>query len=287
MAVYKRGYQRYDGPLTSHTTRLLAMPRFAWDRLMQQRLVVILMVLSMLWPLMCGGFIYLANHLSLLQGMGGDELSKMVQINGTFFLIFMNVQAVFSVLLAAMTGPGLIAPDLANNALPLYFSRPLTRVDYVGARMAVLVSLLSMVTWIPGLFLFTIQASMAGWLWFTANWTLGVAIVCGFLLWIIMLSMVALASSAWVKWRIVAGALVLGFFFILGGVAEMVNAILRVDFGTLFNPARSMYTIWSVMLGVEPPRGPDAWECVSVLAGLVVVLGFILERKLRPVEVIS
>ena len=45
-------------------------------------------------------------------------------------------QAVFSVLLAALSGPGLIAPDLANNALPLYFSRPLTRVDYVAARMA-------------------------------------------------------------------------------------------------------------------------------------------------------
>ena len=117
MAVYKRGYQRYDGPLTSHTTRLLAMPRFAWDRLMQQRLVIILMAFSMIWPLLCGGFIYLANHLSLLQGMGGGDLSKMVEINGKFFLIFMNAQAVFSVLLAALIGPGLIAPDLANNLL--------------------------------------------------------------------------------------------------------------------------------------------------------------------------
>ncbi len=286
MAVYKRGYQRYDGPLTSHTTRLLAMPRFAWDRLMEQRLVIILLALSMLWPLLCGIFIYLANHLSLLQGFGGD-LSKMVQINGTFFLIFMNTQAVFSVLLAALTGPGLIAPDLANNALPLYFSRPLTRVDYVWARMAVLVALLSMITWIPGLILFLMQSSMAGWTWFAVNWNLGAGVVSGFLLWILLLSMVALASSAWVKWRIIAGAMVLGFFFILAGVAQMVNAILRVEFGTLFNPSRAMYIIWSALLGVEAPTGPDAWECVSVLAGLVVLLGFILERKLRPVEVIS
>ena len=245
------------------------------------------MALSMIWPLLCGGFIYLANHLGLLQGFGGKDLGKIVQINGNFFLIFMNTQAVFSVLLAALTGPGLIAPDLANNALPLYFSRPLTRVDYVAARMAVLVALLSMITWIPGLLLFTMQSSMAGWTWFAANWNLGVAIVGGFLLWIVMLSMVALASSAWVKWRIIAGALVLGFFFILAGVSQMVNAILRVEFGTLFNPSRAMYIIWSAMLGVEAPSGPNAWECVSVLAGLVVLLAFILERKLRPVEVIS
>ncbi len=287
MAVYKRGYQRYDGPLTSHATRLLSMPRFAWDRLMQQRLVVILMALSMLWPLLCGGFIYLANHLDLLKGFGGNDLGKMVEINGKFFLIFMNTQAVFSVLLASMTGPGLIAPDLANNALPLYFSRPLTRVDYVIARMTVLVGLLSMVTWIPGLFLFIMQSSMAGGTWFLANWNLGAAIVGGFLLWIALLSMVALACSAWVKWRIIAGALVLGFFFILAGVAEMVNAILRVQFGTLFNPSRAMEIVWRAMLGVEASGGPDAWECVSVLTGLVVLLAFVLERKLRPVEVIS
>jgi len=263
------------------------MPRFAWARLMDQKLVVILLALSMLWPLLCGGFIYLANHLSLLQGFGGNDLGKMVEINGKFFLIFMNTQAVFSVLLAALTGPGLIAPDLANNALPLYFSRPLTRLDYVGARMAVLVGLLSMITWIPGLFLFIMQSSMAGGTWFAANWSLGVAIVGGFLLWIALLSMVALTCSAWVKWRIVAGALVLGFFFILAGVSQMVNSILRVEFGTLINPTRAMYIIWSAMLGVEVPSGPTPWECVSVLAALVVVLAMILERKLRPVEVIS
>jgi len=263
------------------------MPRFAWARLMDQKLVVILLALSMLWPLLCGGFIYLANHLSLLQGFGGNDLGKMVEINGKFFLIFMNTQAVFSVLLAALTGPGLIAPDLANNALPLYFSRPLTRLDYVSARMAVLVGLLSMITWIPGLFLFIMQSSMAGGMWFAANWNLGVAIVGGFLLWIALLSMVALTCSAWVKWRIVAGALVLGFFFILAGVSQMVNSILRVEFGTLINPTRAMYIIWSAMLGVEVPSGPTPWECVSVLAALVVVLAMILERKLRPVEVIS
>jgi ABC-2 type transport system permease protein len=263
------------------------MPRFAWARLMDQKLVVILLALSMLWPLLCGGFIYLANHLSLLQGFGGKDLGKMVEINGKFFLIFMNTQAVFSVLLAALTGPGLIAPDLANNALPLYFSRPLTRLDYIGARMAVLVALLSMITWIPGSVLFVMQSSMAGRTWFAANWHLGGAIVGGFLLRIALLSMVALTCSAWVKWRIVAGALVLGFFFILAGVSQMINAILRVEFGSLFNPSRAMYIIWSAMLGVEAPSGPTAWECVSVLAGLVVVLAMILERKLRPVEVIS
>jgi len=29
MAIYKRGYERYQGPLTSHWTRVLVLPRFA------------------------------------------------------------------------------------------------------------------------------------------------------------------------------------------------------------------------------------------------------------------
>ena len=286
MAIYKRGYERYQGPLTGHWTRLLVLPRFAWRRLFQQRLVLILLIASLIWPLLCGLFVYLSNRLDLLQSLPGD-FKNMLDINGSFFLVFMNVQAVFSVLLAALAGPGLIAPDLANNALPLYFSRPLTRFDYVAARMAALVGLLSLVTWLPGVLLFWMQAGMAGWTWFTKNWYLGAGIFCGFAAWILVVSLVALACSAYVKWRIVAGGLVLGFFFLLTGAAQMVNVVLRVGWGSLLNPARSMYIIWSALLGVPPPPGPGVWDCVFMLAGMAVVLGLILERKLRAVEVIS
>lgn len=286
MAIYKRGYERYQGPLTGHWTRMLVLPRFAWRRLFQQRLVVILLVASLIWPLLCGFYIYLSNRLDLLQSMPGDFRDSL-DVNGKFFLVFMDVQAVLSVLLAALAGPGLIAPDLANNALPLYFSRPMTRVDYVAARMTALVGLLSLVTWIPGVVLFWMQAGMAGWSWFALNWYLGVGVFCGFMAWILLVSLVALACSAYVKWRIVAGGLVLGFFFILTGVAQMVNAVLRVGWGSLLNPARSLYILWSAMLGVPLPPGPGVWECVAMVAMLVAVLGLVLERKLRPVEVIT
>jgi ABC-2 type transport system permease protein len=286
MAIYKRGYERYQGPLTGRWTRMLVLPRFAWRRLFQQRLVVILLMASFIWPLLCGLFVYLSNRLDLLQSLPGD-LKGMLDINGKFFLVFMNVQAVFSVLLAALAGPGLIAPDLSNNALPLYFSRPLTRVDYVAARMVALVGLLSLVTWLPGVLLFWMQAGMAGWKWFTQNWNLGAGVFFGFVAWILVVSLVALACSAYVKWRIVAGGLVLGFFFVLAGIAQMLNAVLRVDWGALLNPSSSMFIIWSAMMGVEPPPGPGVWECVLMLGVLTGLLGLILERKLRPVEVIS
>lgn len=286
MAVYKRGYQRYQGELTGHAARLMVMPRFAWERLFKQRLVVILLAVSLIWPLLCGAFIYVANHADLLKSFGGG-VPKMFSINGKFFLIFMNTQAVFAVLLAALAGPGLIAPDLANNALPLYFSRPLTRTDYVISRLAVLLGMLSFVTWVPGLVLFGIQVGMTGWTWFTINWYLGVGVFVGFAAWIMIVSMVALASSAYVKWRIIAGALVLGFFFVLAGVSEMINGVLRVDWGTLLNPTRAAYLLWCSLLGVDAPDGPSALACGLTLTALIVFLAFVLERKLRPVEVVS
>jgi ABC-2 type transport system permease protein len=286
MAVYKRGYQRYQGELASHWMRLLVLPRFAWERLFQQRLVLILLIASLIWPLLCGGFVYLSNRLDLLPSMPSG-FSRMLAIDARFFLVFMDVQSVFAVLLAALTGPGLIAPDLSNNALPLYFSRPLTRLEYVLARLATLVGLLSLITWIPGGILFWMESGMAGGTWLLQHWRIGLAVVTGFTCWIVLVSLVALACSAYVKWRIIAGGLVLGFFFILTGAAQMINAVLRVGWGSLLNPSRSMYMLWSAMLGVQLPPGPGVVPCIFMLVLTAAFLAVILERKLRPVEVIS
>ena len=287
MAVYKRGYQRYTGATTPHRTRVLAFPRYAWRRLMEQRLVVVVMLASLFWPLACAAFVYISNRADLLQGLDKGFV-QFLEVKGTFFLIFMNTQAATAVILAALAGPGLVAPDLTNNALPLYFSRPLSRFDYVLGRLLVLVGLLSPVTWIPGLLLFAMQSGMAGWSWFAANWRLGVGLLVGFGAWILLVSLVALACSAYIRWRIVAGALVLAFFFVLAGAAQIVRQILRADWSVLMDPTSSMYRVWCALLGVElPEEGPSAFASVIALSVMALLLAWVLERKLRPVEVVS
>ena len=62
----------------------------------------------------------------------------------------MDVQGVLAFVLTAFTGPGLISPDIANGALPLYFCRPFSRAEYVLGKTSVLAILLSQITWIPG-----------------------------------------------------------------------------------------------------------------------------------------
>ena len=263
----------------------MVLPRYAWRRLYEQRLVILLTMVAFVWPLLCAGFIYLTNHLELLQGLDAD-FRAFIQVNGEFFRVFMYVQAGCAVFLAALAGPGLVAPDLANNALPLYFSRPLTRWSYALARLTVIVGMLSVVTWIPGLVLFALQVGLAGGWWFLANWTLGAGMVVGFLLWLLVLSLVAMASSAYVKWRVVAGAVSLAFFFILAGIGAMIDEVLRVSWGHLIDPAWSVNRVWCTLLGVDPPNGPGAVASIVALSGLIALLVVVIERKLRPVEVV-
>lgn len=286
MAVYKRGYQRYDGPRTPHLERLLVMPREAWQRVAGQRIVTALIAVSCIWPLLCALFIYVSNHTELWAGIDGG-FRQFLAIDASFFLTFMKVQSVFSVLLAALAGPGLIAPDLGNQGLALYFSRPISRLEYALAKMAALVWLLSLVTWIPGLALFLMQASMAPAGWTAANWRLGAGVVFGFWQWVALVALVALASSAWVRWRLIASAVVLGFFFVLSGIGVLVNAIFRVEWGDLINPLRASYGLWCEIAGAEMPRGLSLSTSLAALALMGALLSLALERRLRPVEVVS
>lgn len=286
MAVYKRGYRRYTGPLTGRWTRFMVLPRYAWRRLYRERLVLVLTIVAFVWPLLCAGFIYLTNHTELLQGLDKDFL-QFIQVNGRFFSIFMYVQAGFAILLAALAGPSLVAPDLANNALPLYFSRPLTRWTYAAARLTVLVGMLSIITWVPGLILFGLQVGLAGGSWFLENWTLGAGMVLGFLVWVLILGLVAMATSAYVKWRVVATAVSLAFFFILSGVGEMIDKVLRVDWGHIIDPAWTVNQVWCALLGVTPPEGPGAAASAVALAAMALLLAAVIARKLRPVEIVS
>jgi hypothetical protein len=53
------------------------------------------------------------------------------------------------------------------------------------------------------------------------------------------------------------------------------------------NPTWATRRLWYAMLDVDPPAGPGIWACILALAAIMFLLLLVLERKLRPVEVIS
>ena len=211
MAVYKRSYHGYDGPQTSEWSRFAIIPRYAYRGLFQSKIMTAFFVLCFVPPIIFLALIYVAdNFASLAQLVRANQAGgSPISINGNFFLSFLNFQAGLAFILTAFVGPSLVSSDLANRALPLYLSRPFSRAEYVLGKMSVLVILLSLITWVPGLILFIIHSSLMGRTWFVDNAWIAWAIFASAIIWILIIALLALALSAWIKWRIAAGALLL------------------------------------------------------------------------------
>ena len=78
------------------------------------------------------------------------------------FRQFLDQQDVFVFFVTVYVGAGLIANDRRGNALQIYLSKPLTRAEYVFGKMAILMTFLLMVTWLPAMLLLLVQVSFAG-----------------------------------------------------------------------------------------------------------------------------
>jgi ABC-2 type transport system permease protein len=284
MAVYRRSYTAYSGALTPAWLRCLILFRYSRRSLFRSKFQTGLFVACFFYPVFCLLMIYLAHNLTFLQKLGA--VSQVITIDNRFFFYYMNVQGVLAFLLTAFAGPGLISPDLANGALPLYFCRPFSRAEYVLGKSSVLAILLSQITWMPGLVLFAVQASLAGpgWTW-DHLWIAG-SLVLSSLIWIAILSLLAMALSAWVKWRIVAGALLLAVLFFGAGFAQAINAVMRTEMGHFFNVAYLMATVWKALFQMEAEQEfPVAQAWAALLVYCAVCLGLLM-RKVRAYEVI-
>jgi ABC-2 type transport system permease protein len=285
VAVYRRNYTSYSGALTPAWSRCLVLFRYSRRKLFRSKLHTTLFVLCFFYPLLCLIGIYLAHNLSFLASVGVG--SQIVRIDNRFFFNFISVQGVMGFVLTAFTGPSLISPDLANGALPLYFCRPFSRAQYVLGKISVLAILLSQITWIPGLALFAVQSSLAGWEWTWSHLWIAGSIVLSSLIWIAILSLLATALSAWVKWRIVAGALLLAVLFFGAGFAQAINAVMRTESGHYINIVYLMATVWNSLFRLEADRAMsslEAWIALLIYCALCLAL---LMRKVRAYEVVK
>jgi ABC-type transport system involved in multi-copper enzyme maturation permease subunit len=234
MAVYKRRYNSYTGALTREWSRFFVLTRFAFADLFKSRFFVLLLIFCFIPCLFFAGYIFVANNktVQLFMQLRANEFLK---VESEFFIIIMMAQAQAAFLLNCWVGPVLISGDLTNGALPLFLSRPFSRADYVLGKLSVLGLLLSAITWIPCLLLFGLQSGLAkdGWIW-SHLWMVIPIVFCP-AIWILMLSLISLAVSAWVKLRIVATGVIFIIFFVPGGLGEMFNYIMGSRWGVLLN----------------------------------------------------
>ena len=181
-----------------------------------------------------------------------------------------------------------MAPDLANNALPLYLARPISR-SRLHPRQALRPGRAHVAAHLDPdhAALRACSARLAGWSWFAANLRIALGILACSALWILVVSLLTLAVSAWVRWRPIATLSVFGYFFISAAIGTLANKLLHTSWGNVLNIVKLMRFLWSDFFGLQPLR--DALPTGAVVLAIVLTcLGFLamLGRRVRAYEVV-
>jgi ABC-2 type transport system permease protein len=289
VAVYERRYRPYDGRRTPQASRFLILPRYGLKRLFASRMLLSYFVACHIPFLVGFAYVYIANNLGLLEAaglsfVGGGDLELVTA--DTFRYVFYWQGLGMGFLLMMFVGPGQISSDTANNALPLYFSRPFSKVEYVLGKAALPAILMSTITWIPQMLLFALQAYLAeGWLADNVGIAFGLFVASW--VWIAVLTLIALAISASVKRKMTATLYIFVVFFVLDGFGELIDVQLGLWAGQLLSPLTMLLRVLSSLYGgFRMENDVPTWAAWGALAAYSAISIWVLRRKLTAYEVV-
>ncbi len=166
MPIMEQGYQHWSGRLSGHSWRWLAITRHGVGIQFRNRFLryvlfaawtpaLLLVGMLSIWGLLEQKSKLVATFMVFMKFINPNVIADpsyyRVEIWRLSYGYFMHVELFFSMILILIVGPGLISQDLRVNALPLYFSRPLRRVDYFLGKLGVISFFLGMVTILPTL----------------------------------------------------------------------------------------------------------------------------------------
>ena len=289
MSVFKHEYRAYDGPVTPLWSRVAVLARYALTEAWSSRITIGLFTLSMIPVIVYLIGIYLANNpVARMLIMRGN--SSVLAINAAFFLKVLISQCWLALVLTAWIAPRLVSFDLSDNALPILLSHPISRVGYVLGKFIALFSSLSLVTWVPCLLLFVYQGYTSQQPWMAANLRIAGGMLAGSVVWILLLSILGLALSSWVKWRVVATGIIFAAVFVPAGVGGIASAILRTKWGLLLNLPVMMTQLWQRLLGVPDFNRFGAGLPNTAIAAMLLSVGLVsvamLNARIRAREVV-
>jgi ABC-2 type transport system permease protein len=167
MPIFDQGYQHWNGPLSGHAWRWVAIARHGVRVGMQRRVFRAVLLVSLLpavalavalamWGLVerrlaiaepIVDFLRSNRILDPLVLMHPQEYRTIVWT--LCYNLFLSSELVLSMLLVLLVGPDLISQDLRFHALPLYLSRPLRRIDYLVGKLGVIAAFLGLVVIVP------------------------------------------------------------------------------------------------------------------------------------------
>lgn len=287
MAIFQKAYCNYSGEQSSIYARPLVIFKYSLDTIMNSRLFLSFMVICLLPSFVVMCIIYLHYNFDTLMQLE-IPLNELVAIDADFFASYLlRPQLLFVFALIMFIGPKLISPDFRNSALSLYLSRPISKTSYVIGKLLVLVSLGSLISWIPSTLLILFQAAMVDGPWLSQNSHLIFAAISTSLIWILSLSMMSLAISACVKWAPVAGLFFFGIVFVGSGFGALVSELFETWHGKLFSLFDSLDVVVEASFRLEGFSEVSYGAALSVFAMLFTISTLILYRRIRGLEVVS
>jgi ABC-2 type transport system permease protein len=278
--IHDQSYRRYAGTRQALGRGWLVIMRTGIRAMLSRRAFVALQIIA--WA----PFVVRAVQMYFVTNY--PQASNFLPVDARMFHSFIDQQSVFVFFVTIYAGAGLIANDRRANALQIYLSKPLMRVEYIGGKLGVLVFYLLEITLLPGLLLLLLQILFSGSFAFMRdNLFLLPAVTLASLIRVLVSAFTMLALSSLSKSSRYVGILYAGAIFFtdaLFGVLRVIVGSTRVGWVSI---TANVEQVTDVIFRVTPRYQVPVVVSILVLVGLVVVSISILERRVRGVEVVS
>jgi ABC-type transport system involved in multi-copper enzyme maturation permease subunit len=278
--VHDQSYRRYGGTRRSPGGAWLVIARTGIRAMLSRRVFIGLLALSWI-P-------FLVRTVQIYAVTTYPQARQVLPIDVRLFERFVEGQGLFAFFITVYVGAGLIANDRRANALQVYLSKPIARLEYIGGKLAILMTYLAFATLVPSLLLIVMQLVFSGSFDFVReNPSLIPAVTVASLLRIIVGSITMLALSSVSRSTRYVAVLYTGVIFF----AEAIYAVLRVAMGTTrvawISLSRNFSVVNDALFDQSARYDAPVLVCAIVLAALIAVSVSVLERTIRGVEIVK
>lgn len=279
MPIHDQGYRRYAGSRAPAGRAWAVIAKGGIRTLAAKRGFIGLLLLAWVPFLVRAVQIYAAANLPQAQFLKPDA---------QMFRQFLEQQDIFLFFITVYAGTGLIADDKRANALQIYLSKPLTRLEYIFGKFAILLTVLLLVTWVPALLLLVIQVLFSGSLTFLVqNLFLVPAITLYSLIQVAAVASTMLALSSLSKSSRYVGVLYAGLIFFSQALYGIARAITRDSSLAWLSMPLDLAHIGDVIFRLEPRYDMPVWSAFLCIGLLIGASTFVLDRRVRGLEVVA
>lgn len=279
MPIHDQGYRRYTGPRLPRGSAWAIIAANGLRTFVSRRGFQALLLLA--WLPFFARAIQIYAAASLPQ-------AAFLRMTPQTFRQFLSQQDVFVFFITVYVGSGLIANDRRANALQIYLSKPLTRAEYVFGKLAVLMTFLLSVTFVPAILLLFVQAAFAGNLTFLrSNLHLFPAITLYTVIEAVMGGTSMLALSSLSRSSRYVGILYAGLIFFSEALFGVLQAATGQAWWSFISIANDLNQVGDLIFQVRV-RSPAPWPlAVLMVVALIVASVVVLDRRVRGVEVVA